>query len=101
MTKKLAYVFALAAAVSLPVAAADDKAAAPAAEKSPGAAEKSTGAEGRAGSSIFTQLDADKDGFVSPTEAKKSAEVSANFKTLDADGDGKVSAQEMGGGQTK
>jgi hypothetical protein len=97
MNKKLGYVFALAAFVALPVAAADDKPA----EKSPGAAEKSTGPEGRAGSSIFTQLDVDKDGSVSLTEAKKSAEVSANFKTLDVDGDGKISAQEMGGGQPK
>ena len=85
MKKTLAYIVALAAFSALSVNAAGDK-----------EAEKTTGAEGRAGSSIFTQLDADKDGFVSQSEARKSAEVSANFKTLDADGDGKVSAKEMG-----
>jgi hypothetical protein len=101
MNKKLAFVIALATATALPVGAiaAEDKPAAP--EKSTGAPEKSTGAEGRAGSSLFGQLDADKDGFVTQSEAKKSAEVSANFKALDADADGKISAQEMGAGQPK
>ena|SRR5687768_8181852 len=103
MNKKLALVIAFATATALPVsaiAAGDkDKPAAP--EKSTGAPEKSTGAEGRAGGSLFGTLDADKDGFVTQAEAKKSAEVSTNFKALDTDADGKISAQEMGGAQPK
>jgi hypothetical protein len=102
MNKKLALVIAFATATALPVsaiAAGDkDKPAAP--EKSTGAPEK-PGAEGRAGGSLFGTLDADKDGFVTQAEAKKSAEVSANFKALDTDADGKISAQEMGGAQPK
>lgn len=89
MNKRFAFVLALAA---MPFAAvAEDKAA----------ADKTTGAEGRVGSSLFIQLDADKDGFVSATEAKKSAEVSANFQKVDVDGDGKISAQEMAAAQGK
>lgn len=89
MNKRFAFVLALAA---MPFAAvAGDKAT----------GDKATGAEGRAGSSLFIQLDQDKDGFVSATEAKKSAEVTTHFKAIDVDGDSKISAQEMAAAQGK
>lgn len=53
------------------------------------------GAEGRpAPSSIFEQLDADHDGFVTAKEAERSATAKANFKAMDVTGDGRISAEE-------
>lgn len=44
---------------------------------------------------LFEQLDANRDGFVTMEEAKRSADVTARFKALDANGDGKISADEF------
>jgi len=44
---------------------------------------------------LFTQLDINKDGYLTKEEAKRSAEVTSSFTTLDADRDGKVSANEF------
>jgi hypothetical protein len=44
---------------------------------------------------LFTQLDANKDGYVTKDEAKRSAEVTARFTKLDADRDGKLAASEF------
>lgn len=52
------------------------------------------GAEGRAASPLFMQLDANKDGHVDEGEAAKSATVKGNFKQMDADSDGKISTTE-------
>jgi hypothetical protein len=52
------------------------------------------GAEGRAASPLFMQLDANKDGHVDEGEAGKSATVKGNFKQMDSDGDGKISTTE-------
>lgn len=47
------------------------------------------------GAITFSQLDANSDGFLSPTEANGSAEVSANFTALDTNSDGKISPAEL------
>lgn len=44
---------------------------------------------------LFTQLDANKDGYLTKEEAKRSAEVTASFSKLDADRDGKIAANEF------
>lgn len=45
-------------------------------------------------SSVFIQLDTNKDGAVTRDEAKRSAEVTANFTKIDANHDGKITTQE-------
>ncbi len=45
-------------------------------------------------SSIFKELDRDKDGQISKDEAKRSADVQTRFDELDANRDGKVSMTE-------
>lgn len=45
-------------------------------------------------SSMFKELDRDKDGQVSKDEAKRSADVQARFDQIDANRDGKVSMTE-------
>lgn len=59
------------------------------------------GATGTAGemkggdtSSMFKELDRDKDGQVSKDEAKRSADVQARFDEIDTNRDGKVSMNE-------
>jgi hypothetical protein len=47
-------------------------------------------------SPLFKQLDANHDGYVTPEEAKRSAEVTARFGDLDTNHDGRVSAPEFG-----
>lgn len=44
---------------------------------------------------LFEQLDANRDGFVTKAEAKRSAEVTSRFKDLDADGNGRISSEEF------
>jgi len=44
---------------------------------------------------LFEQLDANRDGFVTVEEAKRSADITARFKTLDANRDAKISADEF------
>lgn len=57
---------------------------------------RAAGAEGRPGdhSSMFQQLDANKDGFIDAGESNRSAQVKGDFKALDANGDGKISTEE-------
>ena len=50
--------------------------------------------EAAKGGMSFTQLDADRDGKVTSTEAAGSAELSSAFKTSDANGDGALSKSE-------
>ena len=42
----------------------------------------------------FSALDADKDGFISVSEAKEDAKLSASFKGLDTDGNGQLAWSE-------
>lgn len=44
---------------------------------------------------LFEQLDVNRDGYVTPEEAKRSAEVTARFKELDANRDGRISIDEF------
>lgn len=53
-----------------------------------------TGAKSGDTSSMFKELDRDKDGQVSKDEAKRSADVQMRFDELDANRDGKVSMTE-------
>lgn len=53
-----------------------------------------TGAKSGDTSSMFKELDRDKDGQVSKDEASRSADVQARFDELDANRDGKVSMTE-------
>lgn len=92
-------VLALVSGLALPLGAlaAEPTSDKPAATGKPAPA----GAEGRAASPMFQQLDADKDGYVNAKESEKSATVKGNFKTMDKNQDGKISADEWreGGGQ--
>lgn len=63
-------------------------------ESTPAPGGSPEGAEGRAASPLFMQLDANKDGHVDEGEAGKSATVKGNFKQMDSDGDGKISTTE-------
>lgn len=56
------------------------------------------GAPAGTSSSMFEILDTNKDGYLTPDEAKKSAELTANWKALDRNGDGRVSPDEYGAG---
>ena len=51
--------------------------------------------------SMFTELDADKNGTISKDEAKRSADVQARFEQLDANHDGVISLQEWKGEKPK
>lgn len=97
--KKLTLALVLAGGMALPysVFAADqplppDQSAKPPPTQQAPAAKP--GAEGRPASSMFDQLDANKDGFIDSGEVAKSATVKANGKAMDLDGDGKISHSE-------
>lgn len=57
---------------------------------------QTSGATSPAGadSSLFQQLDTNKDGYIDQTEARKSPQVMAQFKEIDTDGDQKISYAE-------
>lgn len=78
---------AIAAALALPLAAT-----AAGMEKQSGGMSSEKQASGIP---TMTQLDTNKDGFVSKEEAKKSATISKRFNELDKDKDGKLSAAEL------
>ena len=44
---------------------------------------------------LFKQLDANRDGYVTKDEAKRSADIAARFQDLDADRDGKINTVEF------
>ncbi|AYH43036.1 EF-hand domain-containing protein [Azoarcus sp. DN11] len=92
--KNILTVLALAAAGTLPVAAAAaDPAKPPVTPDSAPAALK--GVTPQAGRTelppMFKELDQDKDGQISKDEAKRSAEVLSNFDAIDTDHNGKIS----------
>jgi 5-hydroxyisourate hydrolase-like protein (transthyretin family) len=93
MKPALPILAAIVAVTALPLSAyaADTDAGKP-------AAPRAAGAEGRPGdqSSMFQQLDANKDGVIDTGEANRSSQVKGDFKSLDANGDGKISADEWG-----
>jgi len=60
----------------------------------PGATGTTGAMKGGDTSSMFKELDRDKDGQISKDEAKRSADVQARFDEIDADRDGKVSMNE-------
>ncbi|CAM2005385.1 hypothetical protein [Acanthopleuribacter pedis] len=49
----------------------------------------------QAGELTFETVDADKDGFISMTEAEGHAALLEQFKALDADADGQLSKEEF------
>ena len=51
--------------------------------------------------SMFQILDADRDGYVDKSEAKKSAETMATWKNLDGDRDERLSKEELCGVPTR
>ena len=89
----------LAAACALPLGAAGmDTSPSPGASKGATAPDSAPPAKSGASgpvSATFRQLDADKDGYISLDEAKKSAAISKRFKELDMDRDGKLSEAEL------
>lgn len=97
--RKLAMTFACVGGLLLPYAASaadpgvpmDQGVTPPATQKAPTAR---PGAEGRPASSMFDQLDVNKDGYIDGTEVGRSATVKANFKATDLDGDGRISRAE-------
>jgi hypothetical protein len=83
---------------TLPMAAfAADPAQAPAGstttQSAPAVPGASAGKESPA--PLFTQLDANHDGYVTKDEAKRSADVTARFAALDTNRDGKIAASEF------
>ncbi len=68
-------------------AAAAKSPAAPAAPAAPMAKEEPA--------PLFKQLDANRDGYVTKDEAKRSADIAARFQDLDADRDGKINTVEF------
>lgn len=86
---------------TLPMAAiaadpAQAQAGSPATQSAPAAPGAAAAKESQ--SPLFTQLDANHDGYVTKEEAKRSAEVTARFTKLDADRDGKIAASEFKNG---
>jgi len=79
---------------------AQDPKGSPDAPVTPGTAPTSPGMSGDT-SSMFKELDRDKDGQVSKDEAKRSADVQARFDQLDSNRDGKVSMTEWNAGKMK
>ena len=59
------------------------------------AQDQPTGPTDESVSSIFTQLDTDKDGRISSAEAQASAVVSRSFAKADANGDGAITRDEF------
>ena len=73
----------LAAALTAPASAVDDKAkAAPTGRTTPSEA-------------LFERLDRNNDGFVTRDEARDATELQGRFAELDKDNDGKISRAEM------
>lgn len=94
--KKLALALLVSGGMALPMSVLAADVNPPAEQGKPPAASPPTqpGAEGRAASSMFDQLDANKDGAIDSTELSKSATAKANAKSMDLDGDGKISRSE-------
>lgn len=71
-------------------------AASTAQQPAPGAAASTPAdpAKSQAEPPLFQQLDANHDGYISKAEAKRSANVSANFAKLDTNRDGRISVNE-------
>lgn len=53
------------------------------------------GGSGAPGASLFQYLDADRSGFITPSEAKRSAAVAVHWKSLDVDRDHRLSPDEL------
>jgi Ca2+-binding EF-hand superfamily protein len=83
-------VAALAAVLAVPVAFAQDYPTSPATQ---------SGAQ--TPSVDYSKLDANGDGSISKSEAKKDASLSANFDSLDKDKNGSLSSAELSSGMTK
>lgn len=97
--KKLTFALMLASALALPYSAfAVDPDAPieqnPTPSATPNAPPSDPGAKGRSATSMFDQLDTNKDGYIDRTETARSATVRANFDSLDLDGDGRISRSE-------
>lgn len=84
----LAVAFATSASLPLAATAAGDQPAAPPAGGSSSAA---------TASSVFAELDKNKDGFVTRDEAKLAPDVTAAFTDIDANHDSKISMSEWVG----
>ncbi|MCG2578697.1 EF-hand domain-containing protein [Dechloromonas sp. XY25] len=78
-------------ALPLAAMAAD---ATPPGGSTPGASSTATGGDD-AIPPMFKELDANKDGYVSRDEAKRSAEVTARFSEMDTDRDGRITVSEF------
>ena len=91
--KRTLIAFAVAAALPLTALAQMGGPSAPG--KSPSNSSSTSSGSGISSDSTLNRLDTNKDGYVSRSEAKGSAEISKNFKELDKDHDGKLSPSEL------